>query len=175
MSKNFAWLCCIWKCQEISHPSLENHQNTMEHTGNTNMVSQNLKNNNVLMTYILNIDRGPYVFIGFFWCWHVSTFNLTPKMILFNLGKFFFETRHFMAGFTFITFSPPRYYARRNLEASTQLGPSPSQNRPITVDSLLRTVRMGENCQPILTLDACWLPLPTLRDGSKLAVTNVGG
>lgn len=41
------------------------------------------------------------------------------------------------------------YYARRNLEAST-------------------TVRMGENCQPILTLDACWLPLPTLRDGSTL-------
>ena len=47
MSENFVWLCCcIWKCQEISHPLLVNHQNTMEYTGNTNIVSQNLKNDN---------------------------------------------------------------------------------------------------------------------------------
>ena len=31
MSENFAWLCCIWKCQELSYPALENHQNSMEY------------------------------------------------------------------------------------------------------------------------------------------------
>ena len=40
--------CVAFERVEVSHPWLENHQNTMKYIGNMNMVSQNLKNGNTL-------------------------------------------------------------------------------------------------------------------------------
>ena len=77
MSENFASLCCIWRCQEVSHPLLENHEDTMDYTGNTNRVSQNLK-----MIMHSSIFDGLEVYIKY-WPWPIYIGNLfgdRPKL-----------------------------------------------------------------------------------------------
>ena len=60
-SKRFVWLCWSWKCQEKFHPLLKNHQITMEYTGDTDLVFQNLKNDHAGFMFE-TILRGPFLF-----------------------------------------------------------------------------------------------------------------